>query len=95
MQVQSAYSSGLQGLQSAQQGLAQATTSVATPDQQKPAVANASTQDTVTLSSRAVDQTDTIAALVSATQSSNQAQASTRVIEEASETVGSLIDIEV
>ncbi|MBB1319051.1 chemotaxis protein [Shewanella sp. SR43-4] len=95
MQVQSAYSSGLQGLQSAQQGLAQATTSVATPDQQKPAVANASTQDTVTLSSRAVDQTDTTAALVSATQSSNQAQASTRVIEEASETVGSLIDIEV
>ncbi|ABI72041.1 chemotaxis protein [Shewanella frigidimarina] len=95
MQVQSAYASGMQGLQSAQQGLAQATTSVATPDQQKPAVPNTSAQDTVTLSSRAVGQTDTTSALVSATESSNQAQASAKVIEVASETVGSLIDIEV
>jgi len=95
MQVQSAYASGVQGLQSAQQGLAQATTSVAMPDQQKPAVSNSSPQETVTLSSRAVGQPDTTAALVSATGSSNQAQAATRVIEVASETVGSLIDIEV
>ncbi|MEH6464756.1 MAG: chemotaxis protein [Shewanella psychromarinicola] len=95
MQVQSAYASGVQGLQSAQQGLAQATTSVAMPDQQKPAVPSSSTQETVTLSSRAVGQTDTTAALVSATESSNQAQASTKVIEVASETVGSLIDIQV
>ncbi|AZG73098.1 chemotaxis protein [Shewanella livingstonensis] len=93
MQVQSAYASGMQGLQSAQQGLAQATTSVATPEQQKPAVPN--TSDTVTLSARAVGQTDTTSALVSATESSNQAQASAKVIEVASETVGSLIDIEV
>jgi hypothetical protein len=49
----------------------------------------------VTLSSRAVGQTDTTSALVSATESSNQAQASAKVIEVASETVGSLIDIEV
>jgi hypothetical protein len=95
MQVQSAYASGVQGLQSAQQGLAQATTSVAIPDQQKPSVPNTSTQDTVTLSSRAVGQTDTTAALVSATESSNQAQASIIVIEVAAEMVGSLIDIEV
>jgi hypothetical protein len=95
MQVQSAYASGVQGLQSAQQGLAQATTSVAMPDQQKPAVPSSSTQETVTLSSRAVGQTDTTAALVSATESSSQAQASTKVIEVASETVGSLIDIQV
>ncbi|AZG36053.1 MULTISPECIES: chemotaxis protein [Shewanella] len=95
MQVQSAYASGVQGLQSAQQGLAQATTSVAMPDQQKPAVPSSSTQETVTLSSRAVGQTDTTAALVSATESSNQAQASSKVIEVASETVGSLIDIQV
>ncbi|MDD8058015.1 MULTISPECIES: chemotaxis protein [Shewanella] len=94
MQVQSAYASGMQGLQSAQQGLAQATTSVATPDQQKPAV-SASTQDTVTLSSQAVSQSDQTSALIDATQSVNQAQASTKVIEVASETVGSLIDIEV
>jgi hypothetical protein len=84
----------MQGLQSAQQGLAQATTSVATPDQQKPAV-SASTQDTVTLSSQAVSQSDQTSALIDATQSVNQAQASTKVIEVASETVGSLIDIEV
>ncbi|QHS13740.1 chemotaxis protein [Shewanella sp. Arc9-LZ] len=95
MQVQSAYASGMQGLQSAQQGLAQATTSVAMPDQQKPAVSNSPSQDTVTLSSRAVGQTDTTSALVSAIESSNQAQASAKVIEVASETVGSLIDIEV
>lgn len=94
MQVQSAYASGMQGLQSAQQGLAQATTSVATPDQQKPAV-SASTQDTVTLSSQAVSQSNQTSALIDATQSVNQAQASTKVIEVASETVGSLIDIEV
>ncbi|GGP38205.1 chemotaxis protein [Shewanella saliphila] len=94
MQVQSAYASGMQGLQSAQQGLAQATTAVAIPDQQKPAV-SASTQDTVTLSSQAVSQSDQTSALIDATQSVNQAQASTKVIEAASETVGSLIDIEV
>lgn len=94
MQVQSAYASGMQGLQSAQQGLAQATTAVATPDQQKPAV-SASTQDTVTLSSQAVSQSDQTSALIDATQLVNQAQASTKVIEAASETVGSLIDIEV
>ncbi|MCT8986726.1 chemotaxis protein [Shewanella phaeophyticola] len=94
MQVQSAYASGMQGLQSAQQGLAQATTAVAIPDQQKPAV-SASTQDTVTLSSQAMSQSDQTSALIDATQSVNQAQASTKVIEAASETVGSLIDIEV
>ncbi|GGB48949.1 chemotaxis protein [Shewanella inventionis] len=91
MQVQSAYASGMQGLQSAQQGLAQATTSVATPDEQKPAVP----QDTVTLSSQAVSQSNTATALISATESVNQAQASTKVIEAASESIGSLIDIEV
>ncbi|MGI2169869.1 chemotaxis protein [Shewanella sp. MF05960] len=94
MQVQSAYASGMQGLQSAQQGLAQATTSVAIPDQQKPAVPT-STQDTVTLSSQAVTANDQTSALISATESVNQGQASAKVIEAASETIGSLIDIEV
>ena len=94
MQVQSAYASGMQGLQSAQQGLAQATTSVAIPDQQKPAVPT-STQDTVTLSSQAVAPNDQASPLISATESVNQGQASVKVIEAASETIGSLIDIEV
>ena len=94
MQVQSAYASGMQGLQSAQQGLAQATTSVAIPDQQKPAVPT-STQDTVTLSSQAVAPNDQASALISATESVNQGQASVKVIEAASETIGSLINIEV
>ncbi|QIR14751.1 chemotaxis protein [Shewanella aestuarii] len=93
MQIQSAYSSGVQGLQSAQQGIAQATTAVATPDP-KPTAAQ-STQDTVTLSSRAVEQTDKNAALVSAVESQQQGEASVRVIEAASETVGSIINIEV
>ena len=95
MQVQSAYASGVQGLQNAQQGLAQATTTVASPDQAKPAVPSQSPEDTVTLSSRAVGQTDTTSALVAATESLTQAQASVNVIETASETIGSLIDIEV
>ncbi|MBB1270444.1 chemotaxis protein [Shewanella sp. SR44-3] len=94
MQIQSAYASGLQGLSSAQSGLAQATTAVAAPEPPKPAQAQA-TQDTVTLSANAVAQTDKTSALVSAVQSEQQGEASVKVIEAASETVGSLIDIEV
>ena len=89
MQIQSAYSSGVQGLQSAQQGLAQATTAVAAPDPKPTAQ-----QDTVTLSSRAVEQSDKTSALVSAVESQQQGEASVKVIEAASETVGSIINIE-
>ena len=92
MQIQSAYSSGVQGLQSSQQGLAQATTAVAAPDP-KPTAPPAQ-QDTVTLSSRAVDQSDKTSALVSAVESQQQGEASVKVIEAASETVGSIINIE-
>lgn len=92
MQIQSAYASGVQGLNSAQSGLAQATTAVAAPEQPKPAQA---TQDTVTLSANAVSQTDKTSALVSAIESEQQGEASVKVIEAASETVGSIIDIEV
>ena len=49
----------------------------------------------MTLSAQAVAQSDQASALISATESLNQAQASTKVIETASETLGSLIDIEV
>jgi hypothetical protein len=92
MQIQSAHASGLQGLSSAQSGLAQATTAVAAPEQPKPAQA---TQDTVTLSANATAQTDKTSALVSAVQSEQQGEASVKVIEAANETIGSLIDIEV
>jgi hypothetical protein len=94
MQIQSAYASGVQGLNSAQSGLAQATTAVAAPEQPKPAQAQA-TQDTVTLSANAVSQSDKTSALVSSVQSEQQGGASAKVIEAASETIGSLIDIEV
>jgi hypothetical protein len=94
MQIQSAHASGLQGLSSAQNGLAQATTAVAAPEQPKPAQAQA-TQDTVTLSANATAQTDKTSALVSAVQSEQQGEASVKVIEAANETIGSLIDIEV
>ncbi|ABE55060.1 conserved hypothetical methyl-accepting chemotaxis protein [Shewanella denitrificans OS217] len=94
MQIQSAHASGLQGLSSAQSGLAQATTAVAAPEQPKPAQAQA-TQDTVTLSANATAQTDKTSALVSAVQSEQQGEASVKVIEAANETIGSLIDIEV
>ncbi|PIW58653.1 chemotaxis protein [Shewanella sp. CG12_big_fil_rev_8_21_14_0_65_47_15] len=87
MQIQSAYSSGLQGLQSAQSGLTQATIDVA-----KPTPTQSSTQ---TEPSKEVAQTDKTSALLSANESLRQGEASAKVIETDSETIGSIIDIKV
>ncbi|MBR9727872.1 chemotaxis protein [Shewanella intestini] len=89
MQIPSASVSGSQALQSAQQGLAQATTAVAQPDPRP------IEQDSVTLSSQAVSQTDTNTALISAIESEQQGEAATRVLEASNETIGSVIDISV
>ncbi|NKF52606.1 chemotaxis protein [Shewanella sp. WXL01] len=95
MQIPSASASGLQALQSAQQGLAQATTTVAQPDPKPQPEATESQSlksDTVTLSSQAQDKTS---ALIDATQAGHQGEVATRVIEAENETVGSLINISV
>lgn len=76
--------SGTQGLQAAQSGLTQATIDVARPTQN---------QATQTESERPVEETDKTEALVSAIESQQQGEASARVIEAGSQTVGSLIDI--
>ncbi|WP_394131767.1 chemotaxis protein [Shewanella maritima] len=91
MQIPSAYASGTQALQNAQQGLAQATTTVAQPEKPNPTAA----QDTVTLSRQAVNQTDKTSALVSVVEAGQQGEAAVAVLETANETVGSIIDIKV
>lgn len=78
-------SSGLQGLQSAQSGLTQATIDVAKPAQPSQAVDP----------TRAVAETDKTSALISATQSLRQGEASVEVIAAESETLGSIINIKV
>lgn len=87
MQIQSAYASGLQGLQSAQSGLTQATIDVAKPN---PAQSAALTE-----TARAVDEPDKTSALVAANASLRQGEASTEVLERESETIGSIINIRV
>ncbi|NRD73925.1 chemotaxis protein [Shewanella sp. VB17] len=90
MQIPSSFSSGQAGLQSAQSGLTQATVDVATnapPAQQ--------TQNKETDQVRPIENVDKTDALVSAIESKNQGQASAQVIETSSETIGSLINIEV
>lgn len=87
MQIQSAYSSGVQGLQSAQSGLTQATIDVAKPTPAQSAAPSESTKD--------VAQTDKTSALLSANQSVRQAEAATEVIETDSETIGTIINIKV
>ncbi|MBO2670792.1 chemotaxis protein [Shewanella algae] len=84
MQIPSAFSAGVQGLQSAQSGLTQATVDIARP-------APAQQAD----SARLVEEADKTSALVSALESKAQGQASVEVIERASDTLGSIIDIEV
>ncbi|GIU10085.1 chemotaxis protein [Shewanella glacialipiscicola] len=84
MQIQS---SGMQGLQSAQSGLTQATIDVA-----KPTPTQSSTPAAAT---REVAQPDKTSALLSANESLRQGEASTKVIEAGSETIGSIIDIKV
>jgi hypothetical protein len=87
MQIQSAYSSGLQGLQSAQSGLTQATIDVAKP------TPNQST--TPTEPTRAVAEPDKTSALLAANESLRQGEAATEVLETDSETVGTIINIKV
>ncbi|MGI2260996.1 chemotaxis protein [Shewanella sp. GXUN23E] len=87
MQINSAMSSGLAGIQSAQSGITQATTDVAKPDANKQAV------EAGKESQRA--EQDNTQALVAAKAAENQGEASAKVVEEASETLGTLIDIKV
>lgn len=83
MQIPPASVSGVNGFNSAQSGLTQATIDVA---RSEPAQQNAE------LKADTPDKTD---ALVKATQSVNQAEASAEVIETADETIGTIIDITV
>ncbi|MCL2919275.1 chemotaxis protein [Shewanella litorisediminis] len=83
MQIPPASVSGVNGFNSAQSGLTQATIDVARAE---PAKQGAE------LKSDAPDKTD---ALVKATQSVNQAEASAEVIDKADETIGTIIDIKV
>lgn len=87
MQIPSAFSSGVQGFQNAQNGLAQATVEVAKPTEPQ--------KGTATESNRAAEQTDLTTALVSATQSLHQGEAAAKVVEVASDTLGTIIDIQV
>ncbi|MCH1931210.1 chemotaxis protein [Shewanella acanthi] len=87
MQIQSAYASGLQGLQTAQSGLTQATIDVA-----KPAPSQTSSPQDPT---QAVEQVDKISALLSANESLRLGEASAKVLETDSETIGTLINIKV
>ncbi|MGL6124555.1 MAG: chemotaxis protein [Shewanella sp.] len=89
MQIQSAYSSGLQGLQSAQSGLTQATIDVAKPTP-TPTQSTAPAEST-----RDVAEPDKTSALLAANESLRQGEASTQVIETDSETIGSIINIKV
>lgn len=91
MQIQSAYSSGLQGLQSAQSGLTQATIDVAKPTP-NPASNQSTTPDEPT---RAVAEPDKTSALLAANESLRQGEAATEVLETDSETVGTIINIKV
>ena len=105
MQIPSAYTSGIQGLQGAQNDLAQATTSVAAPEKSSSTPVQVP-QDTVTISAQGqstqqlqstqpVTQTDTTSALVQADQALNQGEAAAEVINVASENVGTIIDLSV
>ncbi|QYK10947.1 chemotaxis protein [Shewanella mangrovisoli] len=87
MQIQSAYASGLQGLQTAQSGLTQATIDVAKPS---PSQSTAPTE-----TAKAVDEPDKTSALLSANKSLRQGEASTEVLERESEAIGSIINIKV
>lgn len=91
MQIQSAFAAGVQGLQAAQSGLTQATIDVA-----QASVSPASSTSTDTSSAVAsVSSPDTTNALVSAMASERQGEASVNVLQRASDTLGSIIDIEV
>ncbi|MCH1923815.1 chemotaxis protein [Shewanella sp. C32] len=85
MQIQSAFSAGVQGLQNAQNGLMQATVEVAKPTENQQAQSGVEAPQT----------TDKTGAIVSALASERQGEASANVISRVNETIGSIIDIEV
>lgn len=89
MQVNSAMSSGLAGIQNAQQGISQATSEVAKPTQTNQAVEEGKEQQALQ------SESDKTSALVAAKESENQARASAEVVEAADETLGTVIDIKV
>lgn len=89
MEIPSSFSSGLSGLQSAQSGLTQATVDVAKPSQ--PTTTEASQTETAA----PVATTDKTQALLSAVEASNQGEAAVEVLEVSSETLGTVIDIQV
>lgn len=91
MQIPPSFSSGQAGLQSAQSGLTQATVDVATPT---PAPSQPS-QSTESSEARPVENVDKTEALVSAVEAQNQGEASAEVLETSSETLGTIINIEV
>ena len=94
MQIPTAAISGVQGLQSAQNDLAQATTPVAAPEPTTSTPVKVE-QDTVTLSSQVSGTSDKVSALIDAEQAVTQAQASAEVIDVASENIGTIIDLSV
>lgn len=85
MQIPSSQASGLAGLQSAQSGLTQATIDVAKP-------ANTDLNADTTRPVEEVDQTE---ALVSAIEAGQQGEAAVEVLETSSETLGTIINLEV
>jgi len=86
MQIPPSFSSGVSGLQNAQSGLTQATVDVAKPAQPQPEAS---------LEARPVENVDKTQALVSAIEAKNQAEASVEVLETSSETIGTIINLEV
>ncbi|MEC4725283.1 chemotaxis protein [Shewanella sp. D64] len=91
MQIPPSYSSGQAGLQSAQSGLTQATVDVASPT---PAPSQSS-QSAESGEARPIENVDKTEALISAVEAQNQGEASAEVLETSSETVGTIINIEV
>ena len=85
MQIPPSNVSGLAGLQNAQSGLTQATIDVA-----KPASAELKTDG-----ARPVEEVDQTQALVSAIEAEQQGEAAVEVIETSSETLGTIINLEV
>lgn len=85
MQIPSSQASGLAGLQSAQSGLTQATTDVAKP----------ATTDLKADTARPVEEVDQTEALVSAVEAGQQGEAAAEVLETSSETLGTIINLEV
>lgn len=85
MQIPPSNVSGLSGLQSAQSGLTQATIDVATP----------ATADVNTVDARPVEAVEQTQALISAIEAELQGEAAVEVIETSSETLGTIINLEV